>query len=891
MDWRARVSEALPAITGEFRRDADIQAELADHCAAREADLREQGVDPREAERLVLRELHETARRRAALQREARAMHSTTGALHRSWLGDAWQDGRYAIRVLRRTPGATTAAILTLALTIGAATAIFSVVQAVLLRPLPYPDAGRLVRVWEVRPRDTDHNPVSAGNVLAWSEQAQSFSAMGTAQFGFHAALTGDGTPQKVDAAAITPSTLDVLQVRPALGHSFAPGLMVAGQPAEVLISDALWRERFGADRGVVGKVLHLDGDAIAVAGVMPRGFAFPSADVDVWFPRRFVPEDRDSWRSHNYQVFARLAPGATVASAQTEMTGLAARLARDHPTDMAGWGVNVVPAHADAVRHVRPLLLVLLGVVIVVLIIACANLATLQLARASRRGVEMAVRIAVGAGRARLVRQLLTESLIVAAAGGVLGALLLAVSLPAILAAAPADIPFLETVRLDGAVLSFAVVVTIVCAVLVGLAPAMQAWRARVQPSLASARTAGGAPARTRQVLVAAQLALTLVLLVGALLLVRSFWKLQQVDYGFDPDQLLTVSIDLPPARYRENAAQVRFYDALLERLRALPAVRAAAGTTAFPGEGADMTFSFAIAGRPSSNPSGREDPVALQGVTPGYFSTLGIRLLEGRAIELTDTADTLPVLVINEALARKHWPAGDALGARIRFNAEDHWRRIVGVVADTHDDGLDLPPPPTIYLPLAQRAANWNWMTWQTLVVRTTSDPMTALPSVRAAIWSLDRDLPLLEARTMTAAFAENDAQRRFATALVGAFAVLALALGMVGVFGVLSCAMSERRREIGVRLALGAQPARVAAAMIRSTLVFAAGGVVAGLAAAVAVTRFLSALLFQIDPIDPVTFALATIPLVAVAVLAAWVPARRAARLNPLTVLRES
>ncbi len=748
------------------------------------------------------------------------------------------------------------------------------------------------MRVWEVPPRgDTVHNVVSAGNYLAWSEGARSFAAIGTYQSGFDAALTGNGEPEKLSAAQITPSLLDVLRVAPAIGHALAPGNMSAGQPKEILISDGLWRGRFGADPAVVGKTLTLDGQSVAIAGVMPRGFAFPEPDVDVWFAHRFDVDERESFRSHNFQVVARLAPGATVATAEAEMTELARRLAREHPADMSGWGVNVVPAHADAVRDVRPLLLVLMGVVTVVLVIACANLATLQLARASRRGLEMAVRTAVGAGRGRLVRQLLTETFVVTLAGGVLGALLVAGSLRAIVAAAPGDIPFLEAVRLDPIVLGFAVALTFLCAALVGLAPALQMSRARLQPLLASARTAaGGAHGRMRHVLIAGQIGLALVLLVAAMLLVRSFWKLEQVNHGFDPDHLLAVSLDLPQARYPDNASQSRFYDGLVARLRALPGVTAAAGTTSFPGKGAQMTFSFAIEGRQAPNPNGREDPVPLQGVTPGYFATMGIPVIEGRAIAATDGVDTPGVLVINEALAKQHWPNGGAVGTRVRFRVNEPWYRIVGVVGDTHDEGLDVPAPPTIYLSLAQRASNWNWMTWQNLIVRTDGDPMAVLPSVRAAVWSFDRNLPLLDATTMNAAFAKNDAQRRFAMALVAGFAALALGLGAVGVFGVLSCAMAERRREIGVRLALGAEPRRVAAAMVKSTLSFAVAGAVAGLAAAFALTRFLGSLLFQIDPADPLTFTTVTALLLAVAALAAWLPARKAVRLNPVTALRE-
>ena len=679
MNWRDRVRDALPVVTGDFRRDADIQDELADHCAAREAELRQQGVDGETAEARVLAELAETARRRPALDRGSRAPAGRRIVAARvgvRWIAHVGQDARYALRVLRRTPAASMAAVLTLALTIGATTGIFSVVQAVLLRPLPYPDAGRLVRVWEARPRGDSRNVVSSGNYVAWTERTSCFSALGAFQYGLDTALTGVGEPEKLTAALMTPSVLDVLRVGPAIGHVPPPGTMAVGQPREVLLSDGLWRRRFGADPGVVGRVLTLDGETATVAGVMPRGFAFPAPDTDVWFALRFDAAARDEWRSHNFRVIARLGPEFTCARAQAEMTTLVGTLAREHPADLTGWGVNVVPAHADAVRDVRPLLLVLMGVVGVVLVIACANLATLQLARASRRGVEMAVRTAVGAGRGRLVRQLLTESVILALAGGVLGALLLAGSLRAMVAVAPGDIPFLDTVRLDPVVLGFAAAITLLCAVLVGLAPALQISRAPARTLLAAARTASsGAAARTRQLLVAGQIGLAVVLLVAAMLLAQSFWKLGQVDHGFDPNHVLAVSLDLPRARYPDNASQVRFYDGLVERLRALPGVTAAAGTTSTPGHGAGMTFSFAIEGRQAPNPTGREDPVPLQGVTPGYFAAMGIPVLEGRTMAFSDRVDTPGVLVINEALAKTHWPAGGAVGTRVRFRVEQPW------------------------------------------------------------------------------------------------------------------------------------------------------------------------------------------------------------------------
>jgi putative ABC transport system permease protein len=896
MDWHVRVRNELPEITGDFRRDAEIQDELADHCVARHAELIATGVFEAEADTRVLDELRATARQRRALGRrgdDPRGVASlATGSPARAWLSHGWQDVRYAVRLLLRTPGATMASVLTLALTIGATTAIFSVVQAVLLQPLPYPEADRLVRVWEASPQSVARNVVSAGNYLAWTDRAQSFNALGAFRIGFDAALTApDGPPEKLSASSMTASVLDVVSVAPAIGPGLSPGTLASGGSSEILISWGLWHRRFGGDPGAIGRGLTLDGRPFTVVGVMPSGFRFPVPDIDVWFAHRFDADDRTSFTSHNYNVIGRLAPGVSLAQAQAEMTSIAGVLATEQPADMTGWGVNVVPAHADAVRTVRPLLLMLMGVVVIVLLIACANLATLQLARASRRQLEMAVRSAIGAGRYRLVRQLLAESLVVAIAGGILGVAVLSVSLQALVVAAPADIPFLDTIAINGTVLGFTVLVTMVCALLVGLVPAALMSRTDVRSLLSSSRGhAGGSATRLRHVLVAAQIGLALVLLVSAGLLVQSFWNLRSVDHGFDPRQLLAVSIDLPQSRYPDNDRQLSFYRDLGERLSTTPGVVRAAGTTATPARGAGMTFSFAIEGRVAPNPSGRENPVPLQGITPGYFETMRIPILEGRSIEHADRVDAPGALVINETLAKLHWPSGGAVGARIRFRDNHPWFEIVGVVGDTHDEGLDVAPPPTVYVSLAQRHASWSWMTWQTLMIRTAGDPMELLPSVRDTIWAFDKDLPLLEVATVESAFAENDARRRFTTQLFAAFALLALGLGAVGVFGVLSCAMVERRREIGIRLALGAEPGRVAGAMIRSALVWAMGGIALGALVAVLVTRYLQTLLFNVEASDPATFVAMTTLLVMVAALSAWVPARRAARLSPLTALRQ-
>jgi predicted permease len=488
----------------------------------------------------------------------------------------------------------------------------------------------------------------------------------------------------------------------------------------------------------------------------------------------------------------------------------------------------------------------------------------------------------------------LLVESGLLAAAGGALGIGLAALLQPAIVAFMPADIPRLDAVAIDAGVLALAVAATITSAIVVGLLPALQFGRLDLRPVMHGTRVRSDAgQGRIRHLLVAAQVALALVLLVSAALLVKSFYRLQAVDAGFDPARLLTVQLDLPGARYPDNAAHRRFYDDLLARLQATPGIAVAAGTTAAPGEGSGMTFSYAIDGRPSSTPTGREAPLPLQAVTAGYFDVMGIAVVAGRGIESGDREDAAPVVVINEALARQHWSDRSPLGRRLSFRpGQTPWLEIVGVVANTRDEGRAEEAPPTLYVPFAQKPPTWTWMTWQTLVVRAGIDrPETLRPAIEAAVWSLDPDLPLLEVRTMDAAMAEPEARRRFATQLFGAFALIAVLLGAVGVYGVMAYGVAQRRQEIGIRLMLGARPAQVVVAVSKAALLFAGAGLAAGVVAAAGATRLLESLLYDVAPTDVATFASMALALFAVAGLAAWIPARRALQLDPVVVLRDS
>jgi putative ABC transport system permease protein len=882
MDWQARVREVLPVITGDLRRDREIQDEIAEHLADREQELLASGTSEEDTALAVGRELMLVARRRRRFRRSP--VHL---------LRDAAGDVRYAARLLIRTPGFTIAAVATLALAIGATTALFSVVRGVLLRPLPFPEPERIVYVWEVSPQRETRNVVAPANFLDWQRRATSFSALGAMTRTIDRALTGSGEPTKVETAGVTPSVLDALRVTPVYGRSFVESDGQRNAPAVAILAYEFWMQRFAGQTSAIGHTLMLDDRPFQVVGILPPRVDFPSPDVDMLTNLWFSEDQQAERRSHNFVVIGRLNDGVTIAAADAEMDAIAATLATDHPQFLTGWSANVVGLHDDAVREVRPLLWMMFGVVIAVLLIACANLANLQLARAGRRIGEMAVRAAIGASSGRIFRQVLTESLLLATAGGVSGVLLAAAALEGIVAAAPPDIPFMDRVAIDPTVLGTALVVTIVCALLMGIVPAARVARTDLRGLLYSGRVKGDRHhGRIREVLVIAQVAIALVLVLSAGLLVRSFIRLTEVSPGYDPRGVLTVSVDLPRARYADLGAQLRFYEALFARLHAHPAVAGAAGTTGMPGVGANMTFSFAIEGRLAANPSGRETPVPLQGVTADYFDVMRIPVVEGRGFAGTDRTDTPPVVIVNEALARRHWPDGSAIGSRINFRpGEMPWAEVVGIVGDTRDEGLASDAPPTIYVPFAQRASTWGWMTWQTLVIRARSgDVTTLIPEVKAALWSVDPRLPLLDTATVPQRLAEGEARRTMAMRLLAAFAGLALLLSTIGVYAVMSYSVAERRQEIGIRIALGARPSGVARRVVLDGLTLAALGIVAGTVGALAATRSLQSLLYEIDASDPVSFVATAVLLLGVAGAAAWIPARRGMRVDPIEVLRD-
>jgi putative ABC transport system permease protein len=794
------------------------------------------------------------------------------------------KDLQMAFRMLLKRPGFALAGLVTLALGIGANTAVFSVIEAVLLRPLPVKEPERLVAVWEWNVgRGQTHNVVNPANYLAWKERARSLEALsGFARWSSN--LTGDATPARVSTGIVTADLFRTLGVAPALGRGFEDKDAVPGAEDVVVLSDGLWSGRFGRDPGILDRRLTLNGRATTVVGVMPPGFSLPS-DVELWVPLPITEPLRHA-RGRWLSTIGRLRPGVSVAEARAEMVAIAAALEKEDPDRDAGWSVSVAPLHADLVRDVRPAALVLAGAVALVLLIACGNLATLLLARALGREREIAVRRALGASRGRLVRQLLGESVLLAAGGGALGVLLSPVLVGALLNLVPEEVRLLFPLGVDGKVLAFTAGVSLLSAVGFGLLPALSLTATDIAPSLREGSVASGvsrARRRLSSALVAAEIALSVLLLAGAGLLVRSFDRLTAVDPGFDPSHALTFDVTLSGDSYRDEATVRRFYEGAVERLGRIPGV-SAAGAISWRPIGTGSATSFVLPDRPLP-PAGQEPVADVRMVTPGLFRALGIPLLRGRDFTARDDASRAPVVVVNEGMAREYWPGHDPIGRHVRME----WGKtldaeVVGVVGDVRLGALDTAPRATLYWAESQLPNEF-----MTFVLRTEASPRGVLDAARAAIASIDKDVPLARVGSLEAALDDSLRRPRFVLGLLAAFAGVAASLAAVGLFALLSYAVAQRVRELGVRLALGARPADVRRLVLGEGLRLAAVGLAAGLALALALTRLMSSLLYEVSPRDPPAFA-AVAGLVFLVSLAAtaW-PARRASRIDPARALR--
>ncbi len=787
------------------------------------------------------------------------------------------RDIRYAFRVLAKSPGFTAVALIALALGIGANTAIFSVVNSVLIRPLPYRDPDALVRLFETEPQ-LPFAPLCGADFLDWRERNHSFTAMAL-YLTPPANLTGFDQPTRVLKGVVSPQMFSILGVSPFIGRDFAAEEEESGRDHVAIVSHAFWQQHFGGDPTAVGRALSLDGESYQIIGVMPAEFqAVPVADL--WTPAN-VDELRKTRGSHSYQVVARLKPGVAVAQAEGDIQVIAKQLEQQFPGPNTDIGARAVPMLERQVGTVRPVLLAMLGAVAFVLLIACANVANLLLVRASARSREMAVRSALGASRWRLVRQLLVESVILSLAGGALGLLLAYWGVNVLRTTTGTNLPRLKEVDVNNAVLGFTVLVSFVTGILFGLAPALQ--RPNLNETLKEGGRAGAGAAgnRLRAALVVAELALSMVLLAGSGLMVKSFMRLSALDLGFDTTRVLTMFISLPGTKYNLDS-RLAFYRSLLQRVSALPGVESAAITSKLPLLGGN-NGTVKIEGQATDGKTWTGPLVEFSTVTPDYFRTMGIPVKQGRVCEKQDEVKGAFVAVINETMARRFWPGKSALHGGI-LNGTNR-TDVVGIVGDVRQHGLEVPPMPEIYSCFGENA-NRNSMA---LVIRGTGDLTPLGPSVREAVLAIDKDQPVYDIRTMEKVFETNSSTRLFQMRLFAIFAGVALALAAVGIYGVMSYSVAQRSREIGIRMALGARVADVLRLVATQGMRLAAGGVVIGIGATLALGKSLESLLFGVEPNDAATLGLVAALLAIVAMAACFIPARRAARVEPVIALR--
>jgi len=808
-------------------------------------------------------------------------------------------DIRYRLRTLLKSPGLTAVAVLTLALGIGANTAIFSVVNGVLLNPLPYKDAHRLVTVWGNLNREgLTRMTASVPEFHDYREREQLFEHLAAYDWqSFN--LTGDGNPERVIGSRVTTSFFPVMGVAPALGRSFLDEEDHPGRDQVVVISHGLWRHRFAADPNIVGRVLTLSGRGFTVVGVMPAGFEFPFENISVWKPMAFTAEERSEAErgSHFLNVIGRLKPDVTIDRAQAEMAALGREIGRLHEGDYPnGYGVEVVSLHEQTTGRARDTLLILFVTVGFVLLIACANVANLLLARSTSRRKEIAIMVAIGASRARVMRELLAESLMLAVAGGVAGLLVALWGLDLLVALGPSDLPRLKEIDVDGRALVFTFALSMLVGVICGLAPAIGASKPDLTVSLKEGGKGAGADSRQgrlRSLLVVSEVTLALVLLVGAGLMIKSFIRLQQVDPGFSADNLLSLRVLLPQEKYGEPARKRNFFVELTERVSALQGVEAVGAVTYLPLAGSRNDRSFIIEGRPgmSGQPGDVLPGADYIGISDNYFEVMRTPMLKGRSFVWADSRE-IAGAIINETMAKKFWPGQEPLGNRIRLgNMESPfpWMTIVGVVKDIHHSGLDVNVNPTIFVPYLQPRLPAFAVGSMFLVARASGDPESLIAPVRGEVLAIDKDQPIVNVNTMRQRLTESMAERRFHMLLFGSFATVALALAAIGVYGVMSYTVSQRTREIGIRMALGAEPRDVLRLVVGQGMIMVLAGVALGLAGAFALTRLMSSMLFGVSATDASTFAFIALLLTGTALIACYLPARRAMRVDPCVALR--
>ncbi|HEX8459368.1 MAG TPA: ABC transporter permease [Pyrinomonadaceae bacterium] len=871
---------------GRKAQGRELAEELESHLQLHIEDNVRAGLTPQEARRQALIKLG--------------GIEQTKELYRRQWglpgIESFIQDARFGTRMLLKNPGFTVVSVIALALGIGANSAIFSVVNTVLLRPLPYPDPDQLVMVWEDDtkggyPRDTP----AAANYIDWRDQNGVFEGMAAvAEQNFN--LTGKGEPERLEGRRVSTNLFSLLGVEPRVGRAFLTEEDQPGRNRVVIMSHGLWQRRFGSNVNIVGQTLTLNGESYVVVGVMPSHFQFPSREDELWVPIAFTPQEAVNREKHYLEVVARIKPGVTLEQARAEMRTIAARLQQQFPEQNANLGAAVTPLHEQVVGDIKPVLLVLLGAVGFVLLIACANVANLLLARAAVRQKEITIRVALGASRWRLIRQFLTESMLLAVLGGGGGLLLSLWGVSLLKAFIPESVSQVGDMMIDGRVLLFTVLISLLTGLIFGLAPVMQWSKLNLNETLKEGgrdSATGSRGNRIRSLLVITEVAVSLILLIGAALLINSFLRLRNIDPGFRPENLLTMRVELPDVKYPDHRRRAAFYNELLGRLETLPGVKSAAVTTNLPLYRQGNSTEISIEGRPDPAPGqGKRPSVTTRVISPHYFQTMGIGLLQGRGFSEQDKIDSPAVAVISETMARRFWPNQDPTGKRftpgsLTSTDPGDWITVVGVAKDVRQFELVADPKPQMYLPYVQA----EFFAPNDLVISTDLEPLSLAASVRRTVLEVDKDQPISDIRTMEDIVSESVARQRFSMLLLGIFAALALVLAAVGIYGVMSYSVAQRTREFGIRMALGARRSDVLRLAVGQGVKLVLIGIAIGLGAAFILTRVMSSLLFGVSATDPLTFITISLVLTGVAALASFIPARRATKIDPMLALRHS
>jgi putative ABC transport system permease protein len=895
-DWKAEVRARLAGLSLSPVRELEIIEELSHHLQERYEQEQSRGATEEEAQREVLEELDAPELLGREFRRVERRVPQNPVVMgmdaRTSVMGDVAQDLRYGLRMLWKNPGFTIVAVLALALGIGANSAIFSVVNTVLLQPLPYKNPAQLVMLWE----NATHlgfpkNTPSPANFLDWRRQNTVFTGMAAmAPKNFN--LTGVGEPERLDGRRVSANLFDLLGVQPRLGRGFLPQEDTPGSHV-VILSHGLWQRRFGSDPRIIGQTLNLNGESYSVVGVMPPGIDLPGFgnwNDQLWVPIAFPSEEAQSRGNHYLEVIARMKPGVRLNQAKAEMETIAARLAQQYPAENLRIGTVVNPLHEEVVGEIRPALLVLLGAVGFVLLIACANVANLLLARAAVRQKEIALRLALGASRSRLTRQFLTESVLLAILGAAVGLIFAVAGLRILKTFIPDTISQANSIGIDARVLLFTAFVAVVTGLIFGLAPATQASNFNLNETLNEGgrdAVGGSKGARLRGLLVIAEVAVSFVLLIGAGLLINSFFHLRNLDPGFRADHLLTAKIDLPELKYPDQEHRIPFLDEVLRRVMALPGVQSAAIAGNLPLTYDGDSMYIAVEGIPDPPTDQRLD-VIYRAIGPGYFSTMGIPLVSGRDFTEQDTTETGYKVVVSEKLAQHFWPGQDPIGKRLKpgsTTSDAPWREVIGVVKDVRQNDFLAAPKMQMYMSYRQLKS----LAPNALVVRARVEPMSLAKELRNAVWAVDKDQPVSNIDTMEHIVAGAVARQRFSTMLLGIFATLALMLAAVGIYGVMSYSVAQRTHEIGIRMALGARRRDVLKMTVKQGLKLVVMGVAIGLVAAFVLTRVMTSLLFGVSATDPITFVSIPLVLMGVAMLASYIPALRATKVDPMVALR--